>query len=86
MRETFDPDRMNGLLDQMMAEVMPDMHSTWDIRGTKVNKWKGDVEEIRSFIGNGKTDRRIQLLKEAKDFFQLSDEEMKERFGDLWNP
>ena len=85
-RETFDSERMNGLLDQILNEVMPDMPSTWKIRGTKVSKWKGDAEEIRRFIGSGKTDRRNQMLKEAKVYFQLSDEEMKERFGELWNP
>ena len=86
MRVTFRPERINGLLDQILSEVMPDMPSTWEIRKTKVAKWKDDAEEIRRFIGSGKTDRRLQLLKETKAFFQLSDEEMRDRFGDLWNP
>ena len=85
LKETFDPERVNNLLDRILDEVMPDMPATWDIRKASARKWKEDAKEIRSFIGNGKTDRRLLLVKETKEYFRLSDEETKELFGNLFN-
>ena len=85
LRESFDPERINGLLDQILEDVMPDMPATWAVRKASPKKWTADAAEIRRFIGNGETDRRLLLVRETRDYFQLSDEESRKLFGDLCN-
>ena len=84
LRVTFDPARVSALLDQVLAEVMPDMPATWAARKASSQKWLADAEEIRRFIGSGATDRRLRLVRETVDFFHLSDQEALSLFGDLY--
>ena len=86
LRDTFAPERVNGLLDGILAEVMPDMPATWAVRNASRRKWEADAEEIRRFIGEGETDRRIRLIRETRDFFKLSEEETRALFGEIYVP
>ncbi len=86
LRDTFAPERVNGLLDGILAEVMPDMPATWAVRNASRRKWEADAEEIRRFIGEGETDRRIRLIRETRDYFKLSEEETRALFGEIYVP
>ncbi len=83
MTETFDPVRVNGLLDTLLAETAQDMPrhlKRWNI--TK-NSWNKSIAGIRNFIGSEGKDRRTLLLQETKRFFSLDDAAMKQYFGNL---
>lgn len=84
MNATFDPARVNGLLDGLLAETSADMPKhlkRWSVSQKAYDKL---IADIRTFIGgSGSPDRRTLLLQETQRFFQLTDEEMQRHFGSI---
>ena len=84
MRSTFAPERVLPLLEDILAQTLPDMPATWAVRRANRTKWNAAVEETRQFVTAEWPARRKLLLRETMQFFHLSEEEMAARFGSLW--
>ncbi len=84
MRSTFTPERVLPLLEDILAQTLPDMPATWAVRRANRTKWNAAVEETRQFVTAEWPARRKLLLRETMQFFHLSEEEMAARFGSLW--
>lgn len=83
MTETFQPDRLKGLLSDITRELEPDMERHQRRWGSSLKAWKTELNSIRYFIKNPKRDRRTILLQETKGYFRLSDEQMADLFPDI---
>lgn len=83
MHTTFDPVRVNALLDALTAETAHDMAHHQKRWNSTMGAWEQTLEKIRSFISAGSYDRRTVLLRETQKFFSLTDEEMETWFSGL---
>lgn len=84
MQNTFDPVRVNQVLDQLLADTAADMPRNmkrWEI---SASTWEQILHSIRGFIQQGSYDRRTVLLRETQQFFGLSNDEMSSLFGDAY--
>lgn len=72
----YDPDRLLGILDELIDEMKPEMSrhiSKWG-RPKSMSTWNSAVESLRSFIKK----RPSYALKEVKDYFKISQSQMDE--------
>lgn len=78
LNNTFQPERMNAILDSMVAEIdgEMDMHcKRWE-RPSTYEEWTAQVSGLKNIINK----RRAQAIKELKAYFNLSDAKMAELF------
>jgi hypothetical protein len=83
MKNTFDPIRVNGLLDQLTGELKHDMEFHLNRWNGSTGAWNQLIQKIRDFVKSGSYDRRTVLLQETKKFFHLTDDQMTEYFCDI---
>ena len=83
MRNTFEPGRVTGILDELNAEVKHDMPASQKRWHSSMTAWNNAVKGIKTFIKTKTVDRRTLLLKETQKFFKLTDAQMKEYFGSI---
>lgn len=72
----YDPDRLLGILDELIAEMKPEMArhiSKWG-RPKSMSTWNSAVDALRSFIKK----RPSYALKEVKDYFKISQSQIDE--------
>ena len=50
--------------------------------GYSVNGWKSSVQKLYDYVKDGARDKNV--LKDIKSYFNLSDAQMKEYFGNRW--
>lgn len=75
---------INATLDTITAQIdseMPRDRERWD---SSYERWQNYVQEIRSFLADGK--RTKHILRDLKSYFDLSDSEMEHYFGQLYQP
>ena len=52
--------------------------------GKTVSGWNSQIEKLYNYVKDGKRDKNV--LRDIKSYFKLSDSQMKEYFGDKYNP
>lgn len=79
LNTTFAPERMNGILDSMAAEIrseIPRNHERWGVLSP--SSWERNLLRMKEMLAE-----RVELSKEhLQDTFDLSDRRMKELFPD----
>ncbi len=78
LNNTFMPERMNSILDSMVAQIdgEMDMHCQKWGKPESYSRWQSEVAGLKSIINR----RRAQAMKEMKAYFGLSDARMAELF------
>ena len=77
---TWNAQRMLEYLDTYEKELSGEIVRDRAIWGQSLQVYNDEIEKIRDFINH----RQSYLMTYTKDFFNLSDEKMKELFGDLY--
>lgn len=80
MLNTFRTETVLARIDEIYNVYLPEIarnHARWKL---SVEHWEDEVDKLRNWA----IQRPDYLLKETKDFFGLSNNQMKEMFGDLW--
>lgn len=85
LKNTFTPDRMNNIVDELASEVrdeMPYHIDRWKSSGselTSMDKWENNINSFKDMI----TRRYKNIVGRLKSDFNLSEEEYKKYFGDV---
>lgn len=80
INNTFQPDRLNALVDQMAGEIrseMPRQIERWG-KPSSVDSWESQVEQLKEMI----SEKPAITIQDIQDTFGLSDAKMKELFPD----
>ena len=78
MKNVWTDERINAKIDELEAMIrseMPRNQSRW---GLKMSTWEKELDVLRYFVSQ----RRAYLLAHTKAYFKLSDQQMKEYFGE----
>ena len=78
LNNTFQPERMNAILDTMVAEIDGEMaqHCNLWSRPSSYEEWVAQIKGLRNIINK----RPAQAKKELKAHFNLSDAQMQKLF------
>lgn len=85
LKNTFIPDRMNGIVDELAKEIeneMPYHIERWKYGYSNLNsmtRWNSNLSNFKSMI----TSRYNYVIKNIKNEFQLSNDEYQKYFKDL---
>ena len=79
---TFDTDRLCGIIDEMAAQIRPEIERNCKRWGdpASADEWEASIEELKKTIAN----RRPYAIKEIKNLFGLSNDRMKALFPHDW--
>ncbi|MDD3244135.1 MAG: CotH kinase family protein, partial [Eubacteriales bacterium] len=78
INNTFQPERLNALVDQMAAEIrteMPRHIARWG-KPTSTDSWEKQVTQLKQML----TEKRAITIEDLKETFSISDAKMKELF------
>lgn len=84
-KETFKPDRMNKIVDELASEIaseMPYHIKRWQGKYpglSSVNSWKNNVSSFKKSL----TNRYNKVKNNLRSYFNLSSSEYNKYFGDL---
>lgn len=84
LRNTYAPERVLNHLEKITRAVEHDLVYNYEIWGGTYEGWQEHVQALRDFVSDGKTDRVTTLVKDAKNAFRMTEEEMVHYFGDLY--
>ena len=82
MTNVFTTDKMLASIEDYYTQMKPEMemhYERWPEQGS-VESWERNVERLRTWVQQ----RPQYVLQGAQDYFNLSDSQMRELFGDLW--
>ena len=85
LKNTFKPDRMNKIVDELVSEIeseMPYHIKRWGSEYNSLNsmdKWKKNLSSFKTMINS----RYNKVLKRLKTDFNLNDQEYNKYFGDV---
>lgn len=84
LKNTFKPDRMNKIVDELSKEVeneMPYHIKRWqgEYNGLSMDKWKNNINSFKKMIN----DRYNKVLARIKSDLNLTNDEYKKYFGDV---
>ena len=88
LKETFKPDRVNKIIDELSKEIegeMPNHIKRWGSSYpnlSSMNAWKNNLNNLKRSL----TNRYNNVVNNLKRYFNLSDSEYKKYFGDLKLP
>jgi hypothetical protein len=69
-------------IDRYVGFLEPEIEKDRERWGCTVSGWWNSVQQLYNFV---KDDARTKnVLRDLKNYFRLSDEQMKEYFGDKW--
>ena len=68
-------------IDRIVAMIQPDMAQDRARWGQSYSGWEKAVDELRAYFKDGARDATV--LKDLKNYFHLTDEQMEHYFGDL---
>ncbi len=77
LKHTFEPDRVIGRIDELAANIEPEMPRHFERWGGSVDSWHREIENLREFARQ----RPAIVIEHIRQKFQLSDEEMKVYYG-----
>ncbi len=78
LENVWNEDRVLEYIDDIYNTLKPEMERNQNRWGMTYKTWEDNVEKLRSYTKL----RRDYITKQAKSFFNLSNNEMKEYFGD----
>lgn len=78
LKNKLSDERILEYIDDMYNLLLPEMPRNQERWGQTMNEWNEAVEELKNYVKN----RRGYLLSQTKNYFGLSDEEMKVYFGE----
>lgn len=81
LREVWDSKKTTKILDDLLAKYEKEIIRSHERWGYDVDHWKVEVEDLRYYLEN----RKKPLLDNVKSFFKLSNTQMKDYFGDLYD-
>ena len=79
MEEIWNPANVNAKLEMLYTKMQPEMprdHGRWDI---PMNDWEQEVDKLRNYVKL----RTRYLLDQTKSFFDLSEAEFNDLFGEF---
>lgn len=79
MKTTWSEDNLNKKLEVIYQSLKPEMERNQLRWGMTMKDWEDSVDVIREYISK----RKGYLLKQTKEFFSLSNDEMNKYFGDV---
>ncbi len=85
LKNTFKPDRMNKIVDELAKEIETEMKYHIDRWGSSysrlnsINRWKQNLTNFKNTL----TTRYNRVTSNLKSYFNLSDSEYNKYFGDL---
>ena len=83
LKNTFNPERMNKIVDELAKEIEPEMPNhikRWGSLGpSSMNNWKNNLNSFKQMINN----RYNYILRNVKSQFSLSNDEYNKYFGEL---
>lgn len=82
MTNVYTTDNLLSSIEGYYEQMQPEMekhYERWTEQGS-VKSWERHVERLRTWVQQ----RPQHMLNNAQDYFDLSDSEMRELFGDLW--
>ena len=85
LENTYAPERVIAHIDAMEAEVEHDLVYNYEIWNGSYETWREQVQFLRDFVLSEENDRVAAMVQSAQRAFRLSDEEMKDYFGDLYS-
>ena len=80
LQYTWNPDITVKRLEEIHEMLEPEMEHNLERWNLSRAHYEESVDFLRNFLKN----RPAILLQQTKSFFGLSNDQMKERFGDLW--
>lgn len=78
LKNTWSEEKVLTRIDELYNLLLPEIERDNNRWNLSVNEWKEWVEKLRSYAKN----RTKYMVRYAKAFFNLSDSEMKEYFGE----
>jgi len=84
LRNTYAPERVIALIDEMAAEVANDLEYNYEIWSGTYEGWLDHVQFLRDFVKSEEKDRVADMVRNARYAFKMSEEEMIHYFGDLY--
>ena len=79
MNSVLNEEYIIGIIDSLAASVESEVERDRARWGSSVTKWNNSVENLRAYFRDGARDKNV--LKDIKDYFNLSDSQMKSYFG-----
>ncbi len=80
METVLNEDNINKAIDGFVAALEPEIARDRKRWNRSVSGWEKEVQKLRNYVNHGKRDR--QVLKDLQQYFGLSDEKMREYFGE----
>ncbi len=78
MNNILTDEKLNKKLDEFYNYLKPEMEREQTRWGLTMKTWNESVDQLKEYISK----RRKYMLAQAKDFFKLTNAQMKEYFGD----
>ncbi len=79
MDSVLNEEYIIGVIDSLASAVESEVERDRARWGSSVTKWNNSVEKLRVYFRDGARDKNV--LKDIKDYFDLSDSQMKSYFG-----
>lgn len=80
MKNTWHPDIVKGRIDEIVKLYEPEIARDRKEWGLSVSQWRNEVNLLKKYVDT----RVYNYLLQTKNYFGLSNAQMKEYFGDLW--
>lgn len=81
MGTALSEEHVIGYIDKVVNLIKDDMVLDRERWGKKYSSWESAVEKLRTYVRNGA--RNELVLKDLKDYFNLSDAQMQSYFGSV---
>ncbi|MEG2322382.1 MAG: CotH kinase family protein [Bacilli bacterium] len=79
LKNNWSKDNVLKKIDEVYKQLKPEMIRNCDRWGFTMDSWEIEVNKLRDYAKN----RSQYMIRDAKYFFNLNNEEMKEYFGDV---
>jgi hypothetical protein len=79
MKTVLNEENICAKADEFVELMRPEIAEDREKYGYTVDRWERSVEQLKSFVKNGKRDKTV--LAGIKKYFGLSDQQMKDYFG-----
>ena len=79
MKTVLNEDYIISKIDAVVAQILPEMEKDRKRWGVSLAAWEKEVEKLRAYVRDGARDQ--QVLADLKDYFDLTDAQMRNYFG-----
>ena len=78
LKNTWDKDRILKAIDDLYNKFLPEIDREIERWNLSKDEWESRLKQLRNFVEK----RTPVVVKQAKNFFDLSNEEMEKYFGE----